>query len=251
MSLIQTLIDLFFPPRCPFCLSLLISGNTDGEGLQPWALGSSVVLEKTICSRCAVELPWLVHCCPRCASPITVFGDNCPYCREHPVAFTYCCALGSYQGALRKTLHRFKYRGEKGLALPLGRLLSARLTATSWIATVDVLVPIPLSTQRQRTRGYNQAALLAQSVSRNLGIPSQGLLQRTRETDSQTSLGRHDRWENICGAFKESNNSEGKLLGKNVLLVDDILTSGATAHAASLALKAAGAATVSVAVIAR
>ncbi len=216
----------------------------------PWGQ-STVALERILCSRCAVELPWLVHCCPRCASPITVFGDNCPYCREHPVAFAFCCALGNYQGALRKTLHRFKYGGEKGLALPLGRLLAARLAVTSWFANVDVLVPVPLSIQRQRTRGYNQAALLAQTVSRELGIPSEGLLQRTRDTGSQTSLGRHDRWENICGAFKESNNSEGKLPGKNVLLVDDILTSGATAHAASLALKEAGAATVSVAVIAR
>ncbi len=250
MSLIQTIIDLFFPPRCPFCQSLLISGNPDGEGLQPWGR-STVALEGMLCSRCAEELPWLVHCCLRCARPLTVFGDDCPYCREHPVAFAYCCALGSYQGALRKTLHRFKYGGEKGLAIPLGRLLAARLADTPWFPKMDVLVPVPLSVQRQRTRGYNQAALLAQTVSRELGISSQELLKRTRDTDSQTSLGRHDRWENICGAFQESNNGEGKLQGRNVLLVDDILTSGATVHAATLALKEAGAAEVSVAVIAR
>lgn len=249
MSLIQTVIDLFFPPRCPFCLSLLKPGNTMGDGAQPWGR-SNVSLERMLCSRCAADLPWLVHCCPRCARPLRVPGDDCLYCREHPVAFAYCCALGSYQGALRKTLHRFKYRGEKGLAVPLGRLLASRLTVTPWFAKVDALVPIPLSPQRQRTRGYNQAALLAQSLSRELGVPSQVLLRRTRDTDSQTSLGRHDRWDNIRGAFQE-NNREGNIKGRDFLLVDDILTSGATAHAASLALKEGGAAEVSVAVIAR
>ena len=212
---------------------------------------SNPALEGLLCSRCAAELPWLVHSCTRCARSLTVAGDECPFCREREVAFDYACALGSYNGALRKTLHRFKYGGEKALAVPLGRLLAARIADIPCFSKVNMLVPVPLSPKRQRIRGYNQAAMLAQSVSRELGIPTQELLQRTRDTESQTGLDRHARWENINGAFKVHEKRGTNLEERNLLLIDDILTSGATAHAASLALKAAGAAQVSLAVIAR
>lgn len=252
MTLVQAIMDLIFPPQCPFCRTLLpiSSSSTKDSSPLPWDL-CSVALEKLVCPRCLERLPWLDNCCPHCARPLTLAGDNCPYCLERPVAFTYCCALGSYQGALRETLHRFKYRGEKVLAVSLGRLMAARLAGIPWFSKVEMLVPVPLFPQRKRVRGYNQSALLAQTVSRELGIPSEELLFRVRDTDSQTGMGRQDRWENMRGAFEKSGRWQSRLEGKEFLLIDDILTSGATAHAAALVLKEAGASCVNVAVIAR
>jgi ComF family protein len=107
---------------------------------------------------------------------------------------------------------------------------------------------VPLAPPRLRARGYNQASLLAGTVSRELGISVLPLLDRARDTASQTGLDRRQRWENMHGAFLCLKDN---LEGKHILLVDDILTSGATAHAASLALKKGGAAVISVAAVAR
>ncbi len=252
MTLIQSIMDLLFPPQCPFCRTPIpvSSANTEDSIPVPWDR-CSVALERLVCFQCLEKMPWLVNCCPHCARPLTLAVHNCPYCLEQPFAFTYCCALASYQGALRETLHRFKYRGEKALAVSLGRLMAARLAGMPWFSKVEMLVPVPLFPQRQRLRGYNQSVLLARTLSRELGIPAEELLLRVRDTDSQTGMGRQNRWENMRGAFEKSGRWQSKLEGKEFLLIDDILTSGATAHAAALVLKEAGASCVSVAVIAR
>lgn len=248
MSLLQTIFDLFFPPRCPFCLELLAAGSAAGAVLLPWG---KMQPGGALCPRCAAALPWLTSCCPRCARPQVLpqgQEDGCPSCRTARLAFAHCCVLGSYQGALRQTLHRFKYGGEKSLALPLGRLLASRLSTMPWLPAVELLTAVPLALPRLRSRGYNQAALLAGTLGRELGIPVLPLLERARDTASQTGLDRRQRWENMHGAF---HCLKDNLQGKHILLVDDIFTSGATAHAASLALKAGGASVISVAAVAR
>lgn len=251
MSLLQTILDLFFPPRCPFCLELLAAGSAEGTVLLPWG---KIQQGAVLCPRCAAALPWLTSCCPRCSRPVRQQAppqeqeDGCPSCRACRLAFTHCCVLGSYLGSLRQTLQRFKYGGEKSLAVPLGRLLASRLSTMFWLPAVDVLTAVPLAPPRLRARGYNQAALLAGTLSRELGIPGLTLLERVRDTASQTGLDRRQRWENMQGAFHCLKTDPE---GKHILLVDDILTSGATAHAAALALKAAGASAVSVTAVAR
>lgn len=249
MSLIQTILDLLFPPRCLFCQKLCSAGSTGEHVLPPWG-ENGVTLKGVLCSDCAAATPWLLSACPRCAQPLPLSGLNCIHCLEKPFAFDNCCALGSYRDELRKTLHRFKYHGEKALAVPLGRLLASRLAVTPWFPGIDLLVPVPLAPTRRRSRGYNQAALLAEEVGRQLALPVQTPLQRIRDTDSQTELGRAERWHNMFEAFRYSG-GEAELQGKNILIVDDILTSGATAHAAAQVLLEAGAGVVSVAVIAR
>lgn len=249
MSLIQTILDLLFPPRCLFCQKLCSAGSTGAHGLPPWG-ENGVTLKGVLCPGCAAETPWLLNACPRCARPLPLSGLNCIHCLEKTFAFNNCCALGSYGGELRKTLHRFKYQGEKALAVPLGRLLASRLAVMPWFSGIDFLVPVPLAPLRRRSRGYNQAALLAEEVGRELAVPVQTPLQRTRDTDSQTGLGREERRHNMFDAFRYSG-GEAALQGKNILIVDDILTSGATAHAAAQVLREAGAEVISVAVIAR
>lgn len=248
MFLLRAILDLLFPPHCPFCGKLPAAGR--GEEVIAWK-GSRMELPAVLCARCAADLPWLTNCCPRCARPLALQkGQDCSHCREDPPVFTYCCALGSYEGALRDTLHRFKYRGEKGLAEPLGRLLAARLAAMPWIRSVDMLVPVPLYRSREQERGYNQAALLAEIVGRELSICSRAMLQRNQDTPSQTGLSRRQRFLNMEKAFS-CGNAVDDCKKIHLLLVDDILTSGATANAAALALRGAGWERVSLAVIAR
>ncbi len=265
MSLLQAILDLFFPPACPFCGKILATGA--GAAASPGGTGEKLPSALPgfgeggiLCAGCAAGLPWLENCCPRCARPLPEAEkvQECRRCRAAPPAFDHCCALGSYTGALREALHRFKYNGARGLAVPLGRLLAARLSAMPWLGEVEALVPVPLHPRRQRERGYNQAALLAVAAGRELGIPVRAMLRRNRETKSQTGLDRQGRLENMQGAFccdaqpggGDSGGDKGTGL-KRLLLVDDILTSGATAHAACLALRQAGWSSVSLAVVAR
>ena len=134
------------------------------------------------------------------------------------------------------------------MAQPLGRLLSWKLTAQNWLSTVEGLVPVPLSPQRHSERNYNQAALLAGSIGKELHLPVLEILEKVRETESQTAMNREMRWANMQGVFRPL---PGSSKYNHLLLVDDVFTTGATAHDAARALKTGPAARVSVAVIAR
>lgn len=116
------------------------------------------------------------------------------------------------------------------------------------LAAVELLVPVPLGRRRLRTRGYNQAALLAKALAARTGIPArEGLLARTRDTRTQTALGPTERWANVAGAFR----AVVPLAGTRVALVDDVLTTGATLAACAAALAASGAAAVGAVTFAR
>ena len=238
------LLKLFFPPRCPFCREIL-KGTFQEDAVYPGWIKEEIIPE-IVCGRCASTLPWIVQGCPGCAREL--LGKMSCSCWKDDYAFDGCCAVGHYRTGIRKALHSFKYHRKEWLAEPLGRLLSWKLSSLDWTASVEAIVPIPLSSRRMGARGYNQAALLARVVGRELGIPVLHLLQRVRETESQTGLGREKRWENLQGAFRCQRG--GKSYG-HLLLLDDILTTGATAHEAALALKNGMAGRVSVAVFAR
>jgi len=142
-----------------------------------------------------------------------------------------------FEGTLREAIHRFKYSNRPSLAIPLGRLM-----ACYWDEhpiPSDVIVPVPLHLQRLRERGYNQAALLAQELSKSTGLPLwDGALKRVRQTRPQVELSAEERRENVKGAFLCL---ERRVQGKRVLLVDDVCTTGATLEACSEALRAGGA----------
>ncbi len=141
-------------------------------------------------------------------------------------------------GSVRKALHRLKYHRDLALAETLAGELLALVRALGW--QVDAVVAVPLGKARQQARGYNQAALLAFPLALGLGVPYAGkALARVRETRSQVNLSAEERQRNVAGAFAVVQADAVK--GKNILLVDDVMTTGATLGAAAAALKAGGA----------
>lgn len=186
--------------------------------------------------------------CPRCAAAMPEYGDACPNCHNMSLAMTGSTAYGSYDGRLREAVLSLKFRRRRNLARTLGRLVAAA-ARESWPDTVfDAVAGVPLHPGRRRDRGFDQAALLARHAARALGTrDASRLLRRSRETASQVGLTKTGRQENVKGAFVV------RLADPmvTVLVVDDIMTTGATASAAARALKNAGVKNVYAAVVAR
>ncbi len=152
------------------------------------------------------------------------------------------------EGSVRQAIHRLKYHRDVALADVLAAQLLALVQALAW--PITLVVAVPLGQQRLRTRGYNQAALLAFPLALGLGVPwARRALARVRETRSQVGLSASERRENVAGAFRAA--PDARLRGATVLLVDDVMTTGATLDAAARALLAGGAAEVYAVTVAR
>ena len=171
-----------------------------------------------------------VGCEERC---VGVFCEACESVVEHAETPG---AVFRYGGPVADAIQRFKYGGRSELGAVLGGLMRER--ARRFEGQVDFVAPVPLHWRRRRWRGYDQAALLANPIARSLGVPLRlRALRRTRHTPSQVELPRHERSQNMAGAF-----AAGRLRGApRVLLVDDVRTTGATLTAATLALREGGA----------
>ena len=155
----------------------------------------------------------------------------------------------AYTGTAKELVHRFKYRADFAAGRLLARLLAARVVAAC-DGRIDLVVPVPLHRRRLGGRGFNQAALLARDVARRLGTPcAVAALERLRHTRSLAGLHPHERGDELLGAFRVRR--PGAVAGRRLLVVDDVLTTGATAEGCCAALKQAGAAWTGVAVAAR
>ena len=181
----------------------------------------------------------------------------CQPCRVSPPAFVKAVAYGGYHGELRSLVHLLKYRGMQPVARRLGMLLADSVEAFFGVASQMVVIPVPMHTAKQRQRGFNHAELLARAAMAEMRRRhpqwelhlETGLLKRVRITVSQAGLTTHQRRQNLRGAFFVSHPE--RLAGRDVLLLDDIYTTGATARACSRVLKNAGARSVRVATVAR
>lgn len=156
-----------------------------------------------------------------------------------------------FTGIVRDALHALKYAGERRLAIPLGSAIARRWARAG--AGGEVLVPVPVHRDRAARRGYDQAVLLAEAAARELGLPSITALERRRATVAQFELDRRDRAANVTGAFGIASGAlEAPVIeGRWVVLVDDVMTTGATLAACAVALIDAGAAAVSAVTVAR
>lgn len=173
----------------------------------------------------------------------------CRQCRLERPPFLKARAVGSYQGLLKEMIWALKFQGRRSLANPLGRLLAGVVLRELGPVRPDLVVPVPLTGKRLRSRTFNQAELLALALGQELGLAVTGkVLFRVRETAPQVNLSRRSRWQNLAGAFKVV--LPDRVAGRRLLLVDDVLTTGATAAACTRALEAAGAAGVYVVTVA-
>jgi ComF family protein len=157
------------------------------------------------------------------------------------------CAM--YSGPVREALHALKYRGERRLAQPLAEALAERWRRAG--RGGDVLTWVPVHPSRRRERGFDQAELLAQHMGRVLELPAAALLQRRQRTSAQHALGRSERAANTASAFSATGEAAGRYRGAWVVVIDDILTTGATLAGCAAALAEGGSAAVSAATVAR
>lgn len=207
-----------------------------------------------LCAACEADLPAFgPEACPACGQglgPAAPVEPRCLDCRGRALAFDGAVALGPYRDRLRDLVLQLKFGGERVIAGDLGRLLAARVAADPRAAGAGLVVPLPLHPDTERRRGYNQSALLAEALARRLGRPVAGrAMAKIRATEPQALLDAARRAGNLAGAFAVT--QPGRVEGQAILLVDDVMTTGATASEAAGALKAAGAVRVWVAVVGR
>ncbi len=241
-SAAASLFSVLFPADCRICRSALtkISNLSVCES----CLGGITALEGILCSACGEKL--LGRRFEGDPAPL------CELCRQAAPRFRKAVAYGAYDGALRDLLHVFKYQRIRPAAPLLGRLLS-QAVAGAGIEGPWLVMPVPLSAAKQRARGFNQAEEIARAFVRlrpdaSIQLNTRSLI-RTRETVSQTGLTRNQRRANLRGAFAAIRPE--KLRGRNILLVDDVMTTGATAGECARVLLQAGASKIFVATVAR
>lgn len=244
-------LDLLYPALCPVCRLPLSAGRRD-----------------PLCGACWLSIARLhPPCCLRCGLPFFTFArpdpdhvtdgptpadasgssELCAACASDPPPYDWARAAGIYVDPLRAALHAFKFHGARALARPLAELMVEQW-GRAVPADVDALVPVPLAPARERERGFNQATLLAERLARGLGRPVKPRwLRRARPTPPQSELGAAERWANVRNAFQAA----PAVVGRHLLVVDDVLTTGATAAECARALRAAGARAVAVVTVAR
>jgi len=171
---------------------------------------------------------------------------RCALCRLGLNGFDAAYSFGTFEAELRELIHVFKYGRVETLARPLGRFLRLALPRTE---RFDAVVPMPLHWMRRWTRGFNQSALLAREIARRSSLPVRNLVRRTKSTAPQAGLTNAGRRANVSGAFRVPRPE--RVRGLRILLVDDVMTTGATASACARALKQAGAARVVLLTVAR
>ncbi len=205
-----------------------------------------------LCSPCEAELPWLGGHCAVCALPLPVSGLVCGECLKRPPAFTRVEAPWRYAFPLDSLITRFKHQAR----WPLGRLLAALLSHhlqhafAEGLPRPELLLPVPLSAQRLRQRGFNQAEMLANWLGASLQLPVQAhWLLRPQDSAHQQELDAAARKRNLRRAFALDDQAE--LRDRHLAVIDDVLTTGATAEAVARLLRKAGAARVDIYCLAR
>ena len=204
---------------------------------------------QTLCSACRLRFARATARCLQCAQRVPQGILRCSACLRHPTPLESCVAAVDYAWPWADVVTQFKFQARPDLAYALAALLQEADGAQALLAQADVLLPIPLARDRLRERGYNQALLLARALCPQK-THAQWLL-RTHTTPAQSSLGRAQRLRNLHGAFALQPSAQTTLKGARVLLIDDVMTTGATLQTAAEMLHAQGAAHTSALVLAR
>lgn len=229
------LVDLIYPPRCLACAE----ATDTPHGLCAACWRDTHFIAGAACGKCG--LPLMGEAAP---------GDLCEGCRRHPPAWDRGAAAVIYDGAGRRAVLALKHGDRLDTVAPLAGWMAA--AGRALLADCDLIAPTPLHWRRLVTRRYNQSAELARALGRLSARPvALDLLRRTRATIPQEGMTRAERATNQGGAYAVPPRGRARIEGRAVLLVDDVLTSGATLSACAEALRAAGAARVDVLALAR
>jgi ComF family protein len=237
---LRYLLNFLYPPRCAVC----------GAGLP-------IDTDRRVCPSCRQNVePIRAPSCDLCGIPLESADENdrCRHCAIAPPAFDSARAITRYRAgadgsnAVASLLRRHKYGLDQSLSRALAEYLDASLPLDA--GSYDVVMPVPLHRTRLRWRGFNQAALLGATLARRLRCPLDvTTLARTRHTPPQTARDRAERARNVRGAFAVRR--PARVAGRRILLVDDVMTTGATADECARVLRAAGAERIDVLTLAR
>ena len=215
------LLDMIYPKKCPLCHEVLKDRN------------------KLLCGKCAGKIrPFSGSLCMKCGKPVKMEEEYCVVCREGGHYFTEGRSIFPYGEIWRQSLIRFKYYGcrEYGDFYAKAMSVYGRRYLERW--KPQLIVPVPLHPAKKRMRGFNQAAYLAERISRYTGIPADmGLVQKNIKTKSQKKLNALQRRKNLEKAFCVT----GDVRGKDILVIDDVYTTGSTIDAMASCLKKKGA----------
>ena len=223
VGFVSSALDLLLPSRCAACAA--------------WGPAGLCIA----CERC---VRWIDdRCCAKCGRPSEVPVPRCRDCRGGDLAFDRARAAASYEGPARDALKSFKLRGERRTARELARWM---VPAALALGGAELLTWVPSTRRSEAERGFNPAEELARRLARALAVPTARLLRKTRETADQAGLSRAERRENLRGAF-----AANRRVPARVLLVDDVMTTGATVDECAAALKRNGAKRVTVVTFAR
>ncbi len=226
MNIINYIADLVFPPKCIYCNSLLPPET-----------------RPIICRSCKENIPTAVNKCAKCGSDF-YFADNrpvCSICRAAGRYFDGCLSSAVYDNEMRNAILEFKFKYRMYMASPLSVFLSDKLVEIGLTGrNIDYVVAVPCDVAHQRQRGFDTAGLLAKELAKRLNIPYKSdFLEKIRKTQPQKDLPLKQRTKNVKGSFRVTRPADVK--GKSFLLVDDVITSGATLMELSRILKRSGA----------
>ena len=210
MQMLKTLfadtMHLFYPHVCMGCGSDLLQQDS------------------IICLRCLHDLPH-TNFAQHTGNPIEkIFWGRVPLAAAHSEFYF------AKESLIQQLIHQLKYKGNQEIGIFLGQLMGRSLLNSNRFSNIDFLVPLPLNPRKERKRGYNQAAVICNGMSGTMQVPVlTGIVTRGRFTETQTKKHRTERWENVANSFIVTDKE--KLVGKNLLLVDDVITTGATLEA--------------------
>ena len=218
-------ISLLFPRLCYACGGTLLRN------------------EKLICTECYILIPRTNYHLQEDNPVARLFWGRCKI--ERAAAFSFY----SKESRIRKLIHNLKYKGIREVGFELGKIYGQSLSDSDFLKGVDMIIPVPLHPSKKRIRGFNQSEAIAGGFSEATGLPvSQGILERTTRSQTQTKRSRYERWINVEGIFNVTDRNA--IAGRHVLIIDDVITTGSTLEACAEELMKSDGVKISVAALA-